>query len=66
MKADPNASQLHLAFEPGARETFAVGRLNRRTSEVQIVRPSGDAPIPGPWSLKAVVRGRGPELRLSR
>ena len=66
MKPDSKTSQLRLEFDPGVRETFVVGRLDRRTSEVQIVRPSGDAPIPGPWSLKAVVRGRGPELRLIR
>jgi hypothetical protein len=66
MKPDTPTSQLQLDFEPAPRETFAVGRLDRRTNELQIVRPSGDAPIPGPWSLKAVVRGRGPELRLVR
>ena len=66
MKTDTNPSQLRLDFEPAARETFVVGRLDRRTSEVQIVRPAGEAPIPGPWSLKAVVRGRGPDLRLLR
>jgi hypothetical protein len=55
-----------MKIEPPTRQTFVVGRLDRRTTEVQVVRPSGDAPIPGPWSLKAVVRDRGPELRLVR
>ena len=64
--SDSPSSQLRLEFEPAPRETFAVGRLDRRTTEVQIVRPTGDAPIPGPWSLKAVVRIRGPDLRLIR
>ena len=55
-----------MKLEAPTRRTFAVGRLDRRTTEVQVVRPSGSAPIPGPWSLKAVVRERGPELRLVR
>lgn len=66
MKGDPGSTQLQLDFEPETRQTFAVGRLDRRSSEVRIVRPTGEAPIPGPWSLKAVVRSRGPELRLVR
>ena len=43
-----------------------VGRLDRRTSEVQMVSRDEHAPFPGPWSLKAVVRDRGPELRIVR
>jgi hypothetical protein len=50
---------------PLSRRTFVVGRLDRATSELQIVEPH-TSPIPGPWSLKAVVRGRGPELRIVR
>jgi hypothetical protein len=37
-----------------SRHTFAVGRLNPATREVQFVEPCA-APLPGPWSLKAVV-----------
>lgn len=38
-----------------SRHTFAVGRLNPATREVQFVEPRA-APLPGPWALKAVVR----------
>lgn len=52
-----------------ARRTFAVGRLDRSTCELQIVERGEAAPFPGPWSLKAVVRERrtgGPDLRIVR
>jgi hypothetical protein len=48
-----------------ARRTFVVGRLTRRTTEIQYVDP-GPAPLPGPWALKAVVRGTLPTLRVVR
>lgn len=51
---------------PPSRRTFVVGRLDRATTEVQLVEPDDRAPIPGPWSLKAVVRERRPELRIVR
>lgn len=47
------------------RQTFVVGRLDRRTTEVQLVTPE-KAPFPGPWSLKAVVRDRRPDLKIVR
>ncbi len=50
---------------PLPRRTFLVGRLDRSTSELQLVEPR-TPPFPGPWSLKAVVRGRGPELHIVR
>jgi hypothetical protein len=51
-----------------ARHTFAVGRLDRSTSELQLVEATEAPPFPGPWSLKAVVRERrtGPDLRIVR
>jgi hypothetical protein len=52
-----------------ARHTFAVGRLDRSTSELQLIEASDAPPFPGPWSLKAVVRERrftGPDLRIVR
>lgn len=48
------------------RQTFVVGRLDRRTTEVQLVAHDEQAPFPGPWSLKAVVRDRRPGLRIVR
>lgn len=48
------------------RRTFAVGRINRRTTEVQWVRPVERVPFPGPWKLKAVVRDPRPDLRIVR
>jgi hypothetical protein len=36
------------------RNTFAVGRLNCKTSEV-VLRTGRTAPFPGPWQLHAVV-----------
>lgn len=51
---------------PTARQTFVVGRLDRRTTELQLVTPDDQLPFPGPWSLKAVVRDRRPDLRIVR
>jgi hypothetical protein len=36
------------------RNMFAVGRLNRKTSEL-VLRTRREAPFPGPWKLRAVV-----------
>ncbi len=46
------------------RSTFAVGRLNRSTSEL-VLSSWPEAPFPGPWKLRAVVgtpgvRGKQP------
>jgi len=35
------------------RSTFAVGRVDRKTSEL-VLRIRREAPFPGPWSLAAV------------
>lgn len=51
---------------PSTRQTFVVGRLDRRTTVVQLVDQNQKAPFPGPWSLKAVVRDRRPDLRIVR
>lgn len=44
------------------RSTFAVGRLNRDTSEL-VLRTRREAPFPGPWRLHAVVGPSGARLR---
>ncbi len=44
------------------RSTFAVGRLNRDTSEL-VLRTRREAPFPGPWRLQAVVGPSGARLR---
>ena len=52
-----------------ARHTFAIGRLDRGTSQLQLIDGHDAPPFPGPWSLKAVVRERkvaGPDLRIIR
>lgn len=46
-----------------SRRTFAVGRLTPRAREIQYVEPA-PAPLPGPWALKAVVRGVAAPRRL--
>lgn len=46
------------------RRTFAVGRIDRGATEVQWVRPLERAPMPGPWTLKAVVRDPRPRPAL--
>ncbi len=39
------------------RTTFLVGRLTPRSAEMVVVDdPGASPPIPGPWTLKAVVR----------
>ena len=35
------------------RNTFAAGRVDRKTSEL-VLRIRREAPFPGPWSLTAV------------
>lgn len=39
------------------KTTFAVGRADRRAVTVVVIRctAASAAPIPGPWTLKAVV-----------
>lgn len=50
---------------PARRRTFAVGQSGPRTRSVQYVDPPR-APLPGPWSLKAVVRGPARRRRGAR
>ena len=38
------------------RTTFLVGRVGRKGSEMVVVDGEGPSPIPGPWTLKALVR----------
>lgn len=39
------------------RETFLVGRVTHRSTEMVVVKKMGaQAPFPGPWNLRAVVR----------
>ena len=49
----------------GMRNTFAVGRLNRKTSEL-VLRTRRKAPFPGPWQLHAVVSHPGARLENAR
>lgn len=54
---------------PSPRHTFAVGRLDRSTSELRLVEAEAARPFPGPWTLKAVVRDHRkgmPDLRVIR
>ena len=39
-----------------SRVPFAMGKVNPRTSETHLVDGASANPIPGPWTLKAVVR----------
>jgi len=61
--ADRGNREMHDGATGRERTTFAVGRADRKTTEIQL---SGDAesPIPGPWAVKAIVRAPGPRLRL--
>jgi len=44
------------------RETFLVGRVTHRSTEMVVVKKMGaQAPFPGPWNLRAVVRHSSPE-----
>ena len=45
------------------RTTFAVGRVDRKTTEIQLPEDA-ESPIPGPWAVKAIVRAPGAKLRL--
>ena len=38
------------------RTTFLVGRVTRKSAEIVVVEGIGSPPIPGPWTLKALVR----------
>ncbi len=38
------------------RTTFLVGRVTRTSAEMVVVEGVGSPPIPGPWTLKALVR----------
>jgi hypothetical protein len=38
------------------RETFMVGKLTQRGTAMWVVKGRKPSPIPGPWSLKALVR----------
>jgi hypothetical protein len=38
------------------RRTFMVGRLTRKASEIIVAEGTGPSPIPGPWTLRAMVR----------
>ena len=38
------------------RKTILVGRLTRKSSEIVVVQRDMYSPIPGPWTLRAMVR----------
>jgi len=38
------------------RTTFLVGRVTRTGAAIIVVGGEGPPPIPGPWTLKALVR----------
>ena len=38
------------------RRTFAVGRVSRKGEEIVMVEKARTSPIPGPWTLKALIR----------
>lgn len=38
------------------RTTFLVGRVTRKGAEMVVVEGTESSPIPGPWTLRAVVR----------
>jgi hypothetical protein len=40
------------------RRTLIVGRTTRRTHELELIEPKGDAEFPGPWQVRAVVDER--------
>lgn len=42
------------------RTTFVVGRVTRKGAEMVMVDRGGRCPIPGPWTLKALVRAAPP------
>ena len=42
------------------RTTFLVGRLTPKSAEIVVVDGPGLSPIPGPWTLRAVVRPFSP------
>ncbi len=38
------------------RVTFAIGRLTDRSTEIVVMESKERPPIPGPWTLQALVR----------
>jgi hypothetical protein len=42
------------------RTTFLVGKVSQRGSEIVVVDGVEASPIPGPWTLKALVRCKPP------
>jgi hypothetical protein len=38
------------------RTTFLVGRVGQKGSEMVVLEGRSSSPIPGPWTLKALVR----------
>ncbi len=38
------------------RKTFLVGRRTPKSTEMVMVRPKKASSIPGPWTLRAVVK----------
>ena len=46
------------------RTTFLVGRLTPKSTEMVMVKGSRrQNPIPGPWTLRALVRSSPPKIR---
>ena len=44
------------------RTTFMVGKVTSRGSEMVMVDSTPSTPIPGPWTLKALVRPAPPRI----
>jgi len=42
------------------RTTFLVGRLTPKSTEIVVVDGPVHSPIPGPWTLRALVRPNTP------
>jgi len=47
------------------RRTFMVGKSNSRGTEILVVKERVPPPIPGPWTLKALVRPASGRKHLS-
>ena len=47
------------------RTTFLVGRVGQKGSEIVVVEGRSSSPIPGPWTLKAMVRPKVPPPALT-
>jgi hypothetical protein len=52
LSAGPEAGER----DPDRRAPFAMGRLSSRTREVHMAGGDPNGPIPGPWTVRAVVR----------